>query len=85
MKAGGYGILVDVILGILGGFLGGWIFGKLGISQGASMIGSIIVAFCCSGDFGVDYSPAQKPWKGSSCNWQPGTNSLLSLEIRIGT
>jgi len=45
MKGGGYGILVDILLGILGGFLGGWIFGRLGIWPGGGMIGSIIVAF----------------------------------------
>jgi len=45
MKGGGYGVLVDIILGILGGFLGGWIFGLLGIGAGGGMIGSIIVAF----------------------------------------
>src|SRR5271165_6743144 len=45
MKGGGYGILVDIILGILGGLLGGWIFGMLGIWPGGGMIGSIIVAF----------------------------------------
>ena len=45
MKGGGYGVAVDIILGILGGFLGGWIFGLLGIGAGGGMIGSIIVAF----------------------------------------
>ena len=45
MKGGGYGVLVDIILGILGGFVGGWIFGLLGIWPGGGMIGSIIVAF----------------------------------------
>lgn len=45
MKGGGYGIIVDIILGILGGILGGWIFGVLGIWHGGGMIGSIIVAF----------------------------------------
>jgi uncharacterized membrane protein YeaQ/YmgE (transglycosylase-associated protein family) len=45
MKGGGYGIVVDLILGILGGVLGGWIFGLLGIWPGGGMIGSIIVAF----------------------------------------
>lgn len=45
MKGGGYGVLVDILLGILGGFLGGWIFGKLGIWSGSGMIGSTIVAF----------------------------------------
>lgn len=45
MKGGGYGMVVDIILGLLGGVLGGWIFEKLGISAGGGMIGSIIVAF----------------------------------------
>ena len=45
MKGGGYGVLVDIILGILGGVLGGWVFGLLGIHLGSGMIGSIIVAF----------------------------------------
>jgi uncharacterized membrane protein YeaQ/YmgE (transglycosylase-associated protein family) len=45
MKGGGYGVLVDIVLGILGGVLGGWIFGALGIWHGGGMIGSIIVAF----------------------------------------
>jgi uncharacterized membrane protein YeaQ/YmgE (transglycosylase-associated protein family) len=45
MKGGGYGTVVDIILGILGGILGGWIFGMLGISAGGGMVGSIIVAF----------------------------------------
>jgi uncharacterized membrane protein YeaQ/YmgE (transglycosylase-associated protein family) len=45
MKGGGYGVLVDIILGILGGILGGWVFGLLGVWQGRGMIGSIIVAF----------------------------------------
>ena len=44
-ESGGYGVLVDIILGILGGFVGGWIFGLLGIGAGSGMIGSIIVAF----------------------------------------
>jgi uncharacterized membrane protein YeaQ/YmgE (transglycosylase-associated protein family) len=45
MKGGGYGIAVDIILGLVGGVLGGWIFGQLGVSSGGGMIGSIIVAF----------------------------------------
>ena len=45
MKGGGYGPLVDIILGILGGILGGWIFSLLGVSAGGGLIGSIVVAF----------------------------------------
>lgn len=45
MRGGGYGVLVDIILGILGGVVGGWVFGTLGIWPGGGMIGSIVVAF----------------------------------------
>jgi len=45
MKGGGYGVAVDIILGLVGGVLGGWLFEKIGISAGGGMIGSIIVAF----------------------------------------
>ncbi|MCX5795992.1 MAG: GlsB/YeaQ/YmgE family stress response membrane protein [Elusimicrobia bacterium] len=45
MKGGGYGVLADIILGILGGITGGWIFGMLGIWPGGGIIGAIFVAF----------------------------------------
>jgi uncharacterized membrane protein YeaQ/YmgE (transglycosylase-associated protein family) len=45
MKGGGYGVLFDIILGIVGGLVGGWVFGMLGIWSGGGIIGSIIVAF----------------------------------------
>jgi len=45
MKGGGYGVLVDIILGILGGVLGGWVFGLLGIWPGGSILGAIVVSF----------------------------------------
>lgn len=45
MKGGGYGVLGDIIVGILGALLGGWLFGKLGIWPGGGLLGSLIVAF----------------------------------------
>lgn len=45
MKGGGYGVLIDILLGILGGILGNWLFGALGLSSGSGLIGSIIVSF----------------------------------------
>ncbi|HEX4544463.1 MAG TPA: GlsB/YeaQ/YmgE family stress response membrane protein [Candidatus Acidoferrum sp.] len=44
MKGGGYGVVMDIVLGILGALLGGWVFGVLGLHAGG-LIGSIIVAF----------------------------------------
>ena len=45
MKGGGYGVLADIVLGILGGVLGGWIFSRLGIGAEGGLIGGIVVAF----------------------------------------
>ena len=45
MRGGGYGILVDVLLGLVGGVIGGWLFGALGVSLPGGVIGSILVAF----------------------------------------
>jgi uncharacterized membrane protein YeaQ/YmgE (transglycosylase-associated protein family) len=44
MKGGGYGVLMDIIIGIVGSILGGFLFGLIGISAGG-LIGSIVVAF----------------------------------------
>jgi len=45
MRGGGYGIVGDIIAGIIGAFIGGWLFGVLGIHMGGGLLGSIIVAF----------------------------------------
>ena len=45
MKGGGYGIVVDIVLGMLGAIVGGWIFSTLGIGAGGGLVGGIIVAF----------------------------------------
>jgi uncharacterized membrane protein YeaQ/YmgE (transglycosylase-associated protein family) len=45
MKGGGYGVLMDIVLGLFGGLIGGWLFGALGVWPGGGVIGSIIVSF----------------------------------------
>ena len=45
MKGGGYGVLMDIALGLLGGIVGGWVFGSLGLWPGGGIVGSIVVAF----------------------------------------
>jgi uncharacterized membrane protein YeaQ/YmgE (transglycosylase-associated protein family) len=44
-KGGGFGLIVDIIVGIVGAVIGGFLAGVLGISTGEGIIGSIIVAF----------------------------------------
>jgi uncharacterized membrane protein YeaQ/YmgE (transglycosylase-associated protein family) len=46
MGGTGYGIIGDIIIGIVGAFVGGWIFRTLGIASPISGIGgTILVAF----------------------------------------
>ncbi len=43
MKGGGFGLLGNIIIGIIGAFIGGFVFGLLGITAGG-IIGSIVMA-----------------------------------------
>lgn len=43
MRGAGYGILMDLILGLIGAVIGGWIFGLLGISS-YGFLGSLTAA-----------------------------------------
>jgi len=52
MKGGGYGFLINAILGIIGGVFGGWLFDLLGIGIGedfgpfiTSVIGAMVLLF----------------------------------------
>ncbi len=44
MRGGGYGLIGDIVVGIIGAFIGGWLAGLLGLGA-SGLIGSIIVAF----------------------------------------
>lgn len=43
MRGGGFGILINLLVGIIGGLLGGWVFGLLGIAT-AGIMGSLITS-----------------------------------------
>jgi uncharacterized membrane protein YeaQ/YmgE (transglycosylase-associated protein family) len=43
LKGGGFGLLVNIVVGILGAIVGGFAFGLLGISAGG-ILGAIITA-----------------------------------------
>ncbi|MEZ6194740.1 MAG: GlsB/YeaQ/YmgE family stress response membrane protein [Planctomycetota bacterium] len=43
MRGGGFGLIGNLVVGVLGAFLGGWLLGELGISFGGT-IGSIVTA-----------------------------------------
>ena len=44
VKGGGFGLLGDIVVGIVGAFIGGWLAGKLDIHIGSGLISSIITA-----------------------------------------
>jgi uncharacterized membrane protein YeaQ/YmgE (transglycosylase-associated protein family) len=44
IKGGGFGLIGDIVVGIVGAFIGGWLAGVLGISIGGGLIASIITA-----------------------------------------
>ncbi len=43
MRGGGFGLLVNLVVGVIGAVLGGWVFGLLGITT-TGIIGSLITA-----------------------------------------
>ena len=44
MKGGGFGVIGDIIVGVLGALVGGFLFNLLGLSAGGGLLGSLIVA-----------------------------------------
>src|SRR5262249_48006709 len=45
MDGGGFGILGDIVVGLVGAVLGGFLFGQFGVSLGGGLLGTILVAF----------------------------------------
>jgi uncharacterized membrane protein YeaQ/YmgE (transglycosylase-associated protein family) len=44
VKGGGFGLIGDIVVGIVGAFIGGWLAGMLHINLGGGWISSIITA-----------------------------------------
>jgi uncharacterized membrane protein YeaQ/YmgE (transglycosylase-associated protein family) len=44
VKGGGFGVIGDIVVGVLGALLGGFLFSSLGLSSGGGLLGAIIVA-----------------------------------------
>jgi uncharacterized membrane protein YeaQ/YmgE (transglycosylase-associated protein family) len=52
MKGSGFGLIGDLIIGVIGSFIGVWIFGLLGISSGgvlgllaAAVVGALLLLY----------------------------------------
>jgi uncharacterized membrane protein YeaQ/YmgE (transglycosylase-associated protein family) len=44
VRGGGFGVVGDIVVGVLGALLGGFLFSSLCASLGGGLIGSIVVA-----------------------------------------
>jgi len=44
MQGGGFGVVGDILLGVVGAVVGGFLFHQLGLSAGGGLIGALIVA-----------------------------------------
>jgi uncharacterized membrane protein YeaQ/YmgE (transglycosylase-associated protein family) len=45
MKDGGYGLIGDLLLGLVGSVAAGWIFWALGVSTGGGLFPAVFIAF----------------------------------------
>lgn len=45
MRGNGFGLLGDIVVGIIGAVVGSYIFRAVGVEIGGGLIGSVIVAF----------------------------------------
>ncbi len=43
-KGSGFGVIGNIVVGIIGGLIGGFLFSALGISAGGGLIGSLVTA-----------------------------------------
>lgn len=44
MRGGGFGLVGDVVVGVIGALLGGFLFSTFGLSTGGGLLGSLVVA-----------------------------------------
>ena len=55
MRGGGFGIIINLLLGIIGGVVGGWLFQQLNVSWGGllgqlgtAVVGAVVILFIAS-------------------------------------
>ncbi|AMN39638.1 GlsB/YeaQ/YmgE family stress response membrane protein [Rhodoplanes sp. Z2-YC6860] len=44
VRGGGFGLIGDIVIGIVGAFIAGWLLPRLGIAIGGGIVGAIINA-----------------------------------------
>lgn len=48
-KGGGFGLIGNIIIGIIGGFIGYWLLGEIGVSLGSGVFSYILTAVIGAG------------------------------------
>ena len=48
-RGGGFGLLGNIIIGIIGGFIGYWLLGAIGVSLGTGVISTILTSVIGAG------------------------------------
>ena len=48
-KGGGFGLIGNIIIGIIGGFIGYWLLGQIGVSLGTGIISTILTSVIGAG------------------------------------
>jgi len=44
VRGGGFGLVGDIVVGVVGALIGGFLFSTFGVSAGGGLLGSIVVA-----------------------------------------
>ena len=44
VKGGGFGIPVDIVVGVIGAVIGGFLFREIGVSNGGGLLGNLIAS-----------------------------------------
>ncbi len=44
VKGSGFGLVGDIVVGVIGSLLGGYLFSTFGVASGSGLVGSLIVA-----------------------------------------
>jgi uncharacterized membrane protein YeaQ/YmgE (transglycosylase-associated protein family) len=44
MRGGGFGLLGNMVVGVIGAFVGGFLFNVVGVTAGSGLVGSLVTA-----------------------------------------
>ena len=66
VRGGGFGLIVNIIVGILGAFVGKYIFAELGVTVGSGLTATLVSATVGAVISGGDNQPAKDNQPGES-------------------